>query len=141
MAPVESKRRGHRRRLLERLSRISSSPQLSLRSVEVAQFPDKHSVSCVSLSANNAAGVRVVETVEIPYGTEGESLRISVPSTARRRSRRDLWSGLPDEVKVGVLRWLEPRELVRVSVVSCSAARLKGGGGRVLMGVGLQGVA
>lgn len=62
-----------------------------------------------------STGVRVVETVEIPYGTEGESLKISVP---RKKERKDLWTGLPDEVKVGVLRWLEPKELVRCSAVS-----------------------
>lgn len=115
-------RRGHRRRLFERLSRISSSPQLSNfpKPIEVVAYPNKHTVSCVSLYTATGSGAstptRALETVEIPYGTEGESLRISIPP--RRKTRRDIWSGLPDEVKVGVLSWLAPRELVRCSAVS-----------------------
>lgn len=123
-------RRGHRRRLFERLSRISSSPQLSNfpKPIEVIAYPNKkHTVSCVSLYTATVSGAstptRALETVEIPYGTEGESLRISIPP--RRKTRRDIWSGLPDEVKVGVLSWLAPRELVRCSAVSIRSCRLE----------------
>lgn len=121
-SPPSRRGHSHRRRLFERLSRISSSPQLSNfpKPIEVIAYPNKHTVSCVSLYTVTGSGASTptgtLETVEIPYGTEGESLRISIPP--RRKTRRDIWSGLPDEVKVGVLSWLAPRELVRCSAVS-----------------------
>lgn len=78
--------------------------------------------------------IRVLETVEIPYGTEGETLRISVPP--RRREPRDLWTVLPDEVKVQVLGYLEPKELVRCSAVSVLSRESCGSNWGVAEGVG-----
>lgn len=62
-------------------------------------------------------GIRVAETPEVPR--EGENLSIAVPPSVRRKPPTvDMWTGLPEEVKVQILGHLEPIELVRCSVVS-----------------------
>ncbi|KAL7273818.1 hypothetical protein RUND412_003309 [Rhizina undulata] len=116
---------GRRRRLLDRISRNSSSPQLSEmgeghRPREENRYSKKHSVSCISLSSSDTlvperdglVGVRVVEVVQM--GTE---LRTSTYVEEKKKRAKELWKALPSEIKLQVFGHLEPKELVRCSSV------------------------
>ncbi|KAI9862738.1 MAG: hypothetical protein M1813_004234 [Trichoglossum hirsutum] len=169
-----------RRRLLQKLQRISSSPSLS----NMGRVPSsgyrnggKGSISCISLvsplssygpsyagsqspssyltapttprdpgSVNldmgkPLSGIRVVED-GIMGGTQPTSIPVppsvrpgskppisedciprseannEVAKKPKKRENFDFWGGMPDEIKVEILRYLSPKEIVKCSAVS-----------------------
>ncbi|KAA8912768.1 hypothetical protein FN846DRAFT_897474 [Sphaerosporella brunnea] len=131
--PEDSKSR--RRRLWKHITRFTSSPTLPRSGTRT---PDpkssKRSVSCISLASGNSeelAGAALAEYDGFGYGSDS-SLDLFVDcddgsgGTAAPRYRRQgpTWEDLPDEVKVNVLSWCEPRELVQMSSVSKEFHRL-----------------
>lgn len=118
--------RSRRRRILNRITRFASSPTLlrngsaSSTSIAAVQQSQKHAVSCISLTGG---GGEPCVTYGVHAGTES-SLQLfvdceeGVPPAAR--AARAGWETLPDEVKMSILRWCKPKELVSVSSVSVS---------------------
>ncbi|KAI5847737.1 hypothetical protein DFP73DRAFT_493128, partial [Morchella snyderi] len=115
-----------RRRLLDRLSRISSSPQLTtppssllLGAPLSPTLTPHHASSTLTLAAPH---LHPAQTVHIPYGTDGETLQITVPLLPP--PRRDLWTPLPPELKLHILRHLSHQDLLRTAPTSRDFAAL-----------------
>ncbi|KAH0606992.1 uncharacterized protein H6S33_002980 [Morchella sextelata] len=112
-----------RRRLLDRLSRISSSPQLTtpsaLGSPLSPALTPHHASSTLTLATPPP---HPAQTVQIPYGTDGESLHITIPLPPR--PRRDLWTPLPPELKLHILSHLSTPDLLRTAPTSRDFASL-----------------
>ncbi|CUS07608.1 unnamed protein product [Tuber aestivum] len=128
---TKAPRISRRQRFFARITRNSSSPQLSkLNSGHPPsvrdQYSKNHSVSCISLhltrpvtpAAERPLGFRVAETLDIPR-RQVDNMSVGIPNSVRRKPvLTDMWGCLPGEVQVQILRYLEPRELVRCSAVS-----------------------
>lgn len=115
---------GKRHRLLNRMSRISSSPQLV--KLNSDKYAPRHSVSCISLvGASNGSKndrdrpVRIIETEIIQSQTTlPSSTIITRPTTPIYEKKSiDIISLLPGELRLQILSYLEPKELVRCSSV------------------------
>jgi F-box and leucine-rich repeat protein 2/20 len=167
-----------RRRLLQKLQRISSSPSLSnmgMNPSSAYRTGCGGSISCISLasplasygpsyvespsSANGStapttlgdlanletgrlsSGIRLIESeiiecaqptsIPVPPSVRPCS-KLSSPETCipkpeadvevtkklRKRGNVDFWGDMPDEIKVEILRYLTPKEIVRCSAVS-----------------------
>ncbi|KAG0636256.1 hypothetical protein HOY80DRAFT_1089609 [Tuber brumale] len=127
---TKAPRTSRRQRFLARITRNSSSPQLSKLNPEPPspvrdRYLKNHSVSCISLyptrpmtpAPERPLGFRVAETLDKPH--QGGNTIIGVPNSVRRKPvRANMWDCLPGEVQVQVLSCLEPKELVRCSAVS-----------------------
>ncbi|KAF3913505.1 hypothetical protein ABW21_db0206696 [Orbilia brochopaga] len=137
-APVAKRRTRRRRLLLNRMGgrASSSSPQLA----ELSDYTALKSASCISLraagasSASSAAGssgsaaARVagkdvvirnatMTTAEVPRTA-------AMHATAPRVVNRNFLEVLPGEICLQVLSYLEPKELVRCSMVNKALGRL-----------------
>lgn len=104
--------KSRRRRLLNHITRFASSPSLSRSSEEVGSR--KQAVSCVSLE-----GVGIGDSYGLGADTQSSlELFVDCEDGKEEISTGLRWDALPNEVKMGVLQWFKPKELVRVSVVS-----------------------
>jgi F-box/leucine-rich repeat protein 2/20 len=128
--PVGAKSR--RRRLLNRITRFASSPTLT-KAEQLPALDDKQSVSCVSLASESVADGSYKESQETGSGffaAMHSSLEVFVDcddgneTSEKKKKQETKWDNLPDEIKMGVLSWINPRELVKCSSVSgCGCLR------------------
>ncbi|KAK8035996.1 hypothetical protein PG991_002069 [Apiospora marii] len=122
--PIRGKRR---QRLLQEIQRISSSSslrQLKRSGSSRSPYATRGSLSCVSLSGNSPFA-------QYPSGTSSPGyLAHTSPGTpttefpnfgeyeTRLAPLYDFWANMPDEIRVQILSYLEPKELVRISILN-----------------------
>ncbi|RVD80605.1 uncharacterized protein DFL_008499 [Arthrobotrys flagrans] len=131
-APVAKRRT--RRRLLNRMGRASSSPHLTELGAD-GQYSARNSVSCISLAtgsrhanaeqhaariAEKDAVVRNVMSSNAPTA----AVPRTVPLLQHRNIPRNFLEILPGEICLQVLSYLEPKELIRCSMVNKALGRL-----------------
>ncbi|KAK6534210.1 hypothetical protein TWF281_005543 [Arthrobotrys megalospora] len=131
-APVVKRRT--RRRLLNRIGRASSSPHLTELGTD-GQYSARNSVSCISLATGSrhsnterhAARIAEKDAV-IRNVMSSNSPTSAVPRTApllqHRNIPRNFLEILPGEICLQVLGYLEPKELIRCSMVNKALGRL-----------------
>ncbi|KAK6331112.1 hypothetical protein TWF696_003182 [Orbilia brochopaga] len=138
-APVAKRRTRRRRLLLNRMGgrASSSSPQLAELGAEYAA---RNSVSCISLrvagasNASSAAGSSSNAAVRVAgkdvVVRNAMTMSAEVPRTAAMHAiaprvvNRNFLEVLPGEICLQVLGYLEPKELVRCSMVNKALGRL-----------------
>ncbi|EPS44279.1 hypothetical protein H072_1717 [Dactylellina haptotyla CBS 200.50] len=132
-APVVKRRT--RRRLLNRIGRASSSPQLTDLNSD-PQYATRNSVSCISLSTGSRHGnserhaARVAEkdaVIKNALASNTSAVPKAVPlqlSQPHRNTPRNFLEILPGEICLQVLSYLEPKELIRCSMVNKTMGRL-----------------
>ncbi|RPA88180.1 RNI-like protein [Ascobolus immersus RN42] len=119
---------GRRKRLLRRLSRIASSPQLhkSRHVQSTDKLLGKTSASCISLGSSRRCSIEEIrDGFEVRVAVEPHSpdvLRASTTVSSRKTQRADRptvnpFTMIPDELKVRILRYLNDRELIVASGV------------------------
>ncbi|KAI5804437.1 hypothetical protein EDC01DRAFT_420136 [Geopyxis carbonaria] len=131
--PGTASKKSRRRRVLERIGRFASSPSLDRagsKSLEEDPKLAKQTVSCISLSSGSGSDVMMTppstarEAFIVQQSRASESsLELFVeceegPAPQMQERLRPGWESLPYEVRMGVLQWLGPTELVKCSSVS-----------------------
>ncbi|EWC44061.1 hypothetical protein DRE_01413 [Drechslerella stenobrocha 248] len=130
-------KRRARRRLLHRVGRASlSSPQLAELSPEAQSYSARNSASCISLAAGskaaaqaNAARIAEKEAVirnALASGCSSPTATVpkTVPFHQPKIVNKNFLEILPGEVCLQILSYLEPKELVRCSMVNKTLGRL-----------------
>ncbi|KAF8543928.1 hypothetical protein BDD12DRAFT_818365 [Trichophaea hybrida] len=109
--------KSRRYRLVNRIRRFASSPTLT-KAEQTPALDDKQSVSCVTLSSGG----------EENFLNSSSSLELFVDcddgSEVGKKKQEAKWQSLPDEIKMRILSWIKPTELVKCSSVSKEFQRL-----------------
>ena len=124
-APVVKRRT--RRRLLNRMGRASSSPHLAELGAD-GEYSARNSVSCISLAVSSryANGERPATRIAEKDAVIRNVMASNAPTAAvprtiplqqHRNIPRNFLEILPGEICLQVLSYLEPKELIRCSMV------------------------
>ncbi|KAF3921071.1 hypothetical protein AA313_de0205177 [Arthrobotrys entomopaga] len=129
-APVIKRRA--RRRLLNRMSRASSSPQLAELGPD-AQYTTRNSVSCITLATGSRFsngekhGARIAEkdaVIKNALASNTSAVPKNVHQYQYKNIPRNFLEILPGEICLQILSYLDPKELIRCSMVNKTLGRL-----------------
>ncbi|KAF2652001.1 RNI-like protein [Lophiostoma macrostomum CBS 122681] len=136
--PIEHSKTTGRRRLLQGLQRMSSSPSLVGMKRSGLRSGGKASMSCISLASpgspyGQSYGSSYSSELSAGFSTAPTSVANSPPGSplssadyfslpvAKKTPQRpsfNFWADMPTELRMHILRYLNPREIVRCSAVS-----------------------